>query len=150
KVGWNAAKSRTFGVSNVAPGVDLSPVLISISGIPSVQGIGGQGTSAGAASIGGLVRAHSAYNTRPQPYTNWELPFIETLSWVKGSHNMKFGAEFRPIRINTDRFAGTTYTFTMAQLITNSPSQAQFNADAGLPSPWNSAGKTGPRQARQE
>src|SRR5262249_61111670 len=107
-----------------------------------------QGASAGAAQLGGLIRANSAYNTRAQPYTNWELPFINTLSLVKGNHNIKTGVEFRLIRMQTDRFAGTTYTFnSINDLLANNPASVQFNADAGLPSPWNRV-HTGPRQPR--
>ena len=151
KFGLNASKSRSFGVvqNNVA-GLDLSPIVIAYTGGGTLSGIGGQSVSANASTLGGLIRANSAFNTRAQPYTNWEMPIIDTLSWIRGGHNVKVGGEIRPIRIQTDRFGGTTYTFnTPADLIANTPSQVQFNADAGLPSPWNN-GKTGPRHAQQE
>jgi hypothetical protein len=151
KVGLNASKSRSFGVvNNTVPGLDLSLLTVSFTGAVAIPGVGGQGASAGAAQLGGLIRANSAYNTRAQPYTNWEMPFLESLSVVRGDHSMKFGGEFRMIRINTDRFGGTTYTFTtIDDLLANNLASAQLNADASLPSPWNN-GQTGPRQGRQQ
>ncbi len=150
KVGLNAAKSRSFGVvNNNVPGLDLAPITVNFTGSVAIPGVGGQGVSAGAAQLGGLIRANSAYNTRAQPYTSWETPFIDSLSLIRNKHNIKIGAEIRPIRINTDRFAGTTYTFnSIDDLLANRLASVQFNADAGLPSPWN-GGQTGPRHAQQ-
>src|SRR5258706_15286997 len=105
KVGLNANKTRSFGVvNNTVPGLDLAPLTVNFTGSVAIPGIASQGASAGAAQLGGLIRANSAYNTRAQPYTNWELPIIDTLSWVKRNHNLKFGGEVRPIRMQTDRF----------------------------------------------
>jgi len=151
KLGLNASKSRSTGVvTNPVPGLDLAAITVSFTGGVAIPGIGGQGASAGAAQLGGLIRANSAYNTSAQPYTNWEMPVLDTLSWIKGGHNLKFGVEFRPIRIKTDRFGGTTYTFpSMETLLTNSPTSIQYNAPASLPSPWNN-GQTGPRHLQQQ
>ena len=55
---------------------------------------------------------HSAQNGRAVPYTNYTLTFADQLSWIKGNHSLKFGAEVRPIRMYTDRLGGTTYTFS--------------------------------------
>jgi hypothetical protein len=149
KVGFNAYKTRSFGVvNNNVPGLDLASLTVNFTGSVAIPGIASQGASAGAAQLGGLIRANSAYNTRAQPYTNYEMPFLDTLSWVKGGHNVKLGVEIRPIRLQTDRFAGTTYTFnSIGDLLSNSPASVQFNADAGLPSPWNN-GATGPRHGQ--
>ena len=147
KIGFNAYKTRSFGVVNPIAGIDLAAITVNFTGSVSIPGISSQGASAGAAQLGGLIRANSAYNTRAQPYTNWEMPFIDTLAIVRGNHTLKIGGEYRPIRIQTDRFGGTTYTFnSIGDLLANNPASVQFNADAGLPSPWNS-GKTGPRHA---
>jgi hypothetical protein len=151
KIGLNASKSRSTGiVTNNVAGLDLAPITVSFTGAVAIPGIGGQGASAGAAQLGGLIRANSAYNTSQQPYTNWEMPIMDTLSWVKGRHNVKFGVEFRPIRMETDRFGGTTYTFgSIDALLANTPSSIQYNAPASLPSPWNN-GQTGPRHLQQQ
>ncbi len=149
KVGLNAYKTRSFGVvNNNVPGLDLAALTVSFTGSVAIPGIASQGATAGASQLGGLIRANSAYNTRAQPYTNWELPILDSLSWIKGGHNIKIGGEVRPIRLTTDRFAGTTYTFnSINDLLANNLASVQFNADAGLPSPWNN-GATGPRHAR--
>ncbi len=145
KVGLNSAKTRSLGVVKPAAGVDLTALTVNFTGSVAIPGIASQGASAGAAVLGGLIRANSAYNTRGQPYTNYEIPFIDTLSLVRGAHNIKLGAEIRPIRLKRDSFAGTTYTFnTINDLLTNVPASIQFNADLGAPSPWT-GGKTGPR-----
>jgi hypothetical protein len=150
KVGLNAYKTRSFGVVTPVPGVDAASITVSFTGSVAIPGIASQGASAGAATLGGLIRANSAYNTRSQPYTNYEVPIVETLSWVKGSHNVKAGFEFRPIRIQRDSFAGTTYTFnSINDLLGNNPASVQFNGDLGAPSPWNN-GKSGPRHLEQE
>ncbi len=145
RVGLNATKTRSFGVVQQASGVDLAALTINFTGSVSIPGISSQGSSAGAAVLGGLIRANSAYNTRGQPYTNYETPFIDTLSLIRGSHSLKFGAEVRPIRLKRDSFAGTTYTFSsIADLLANNASSIQYNADLSAASPWNN-GKTGPR-----
>ena len=144
KVGLNAAKTRSLGVVTPAQGVDLTSLTVNFTGSVSIPGISSQGASAGAAVLGGLIRANSAYNTRGQPYTNFEIPFIDTLSLVRGAHNFKLGAEIRPIRIKRDSFAGTTYTFsTINDLLINNPSSIQYNGDLGALSPWT--GGSGPR-----
>jgi hypothetical protein len=145
KVGLNGSKTRSLGVVKPAAGVDLTAITVNFTGSVSIPGIASQGASAGAAVLGGLIRANSAYNTRGQPYTNYEVPFMDTLSLVRGAHNIKFGVEFRPIRLKRDSFAGTSYTFsTINDLLINNPSSIQFNGDLGAPSPWT-GGKSGPR-----
>ena len=145
KIGLNATKTRSIGVVQPAAGVDLTAITVNFSGSVSIPGIASQGASAGAAVLGGLIRANSAYNTRGQPYTNYEVPIIDNLSWINGAHNLKFGAEIRPIRLKRDSFAGTSYTFnSITDLLANNPSSIQYNADLGAPSPWT-GGKSGPR-----
>ena len=72
----------------------------------------GRATSSGISIPGGLVRANSATNGRGQPYTPYSIRFIDSLSWTRGNHNIKFGGEVRLIRLYTDRLGGTTYTFS--------------------------------------
>jgi hypothetical protein len=145
KVGLNAYKTRSLGVVTPSAGVDLTSITVNFTGSVAIPGIASQGASAGGAVLGGLIRANSAYNTRGQPYTNYEIPFMDNLSIIQGAHNIKIGAEFRPIRLKRDSFAGTSYTFnSISDLLANNPASIQFNADLGAPSPWN-GGKTGPR-----
>jgi hypothetical protein len=150
KLGFNEAYTRINGVAPTINGFDLSAVAINISGNTANFGIAGQGTSAGTAVPGGLVRANSATNGRGQPYTPYSLSFVDNLSWTRASHNFKFGGELRLIRLYTDRQGGTTYTFANLQaFLANTPQQVQFLGDVSAASPFN-GGATGQRKAEQE
>ena len=150
KFAFNGAKTRASGFAPPIPGVpDASAISVDFTGNATIPGIGGQISSAGASRLGGLVRSNSTQNGRGQPYTNNSLSFIDTLSWVKGSHNFKFGGEVRPLRIFTDRLGGTTYTFAnLNDLLANNPTQTSFLGDVSAPSPFN-GGATGNREAKQ-
>ena len=150
KFGYNGVFTRTNGQAPTVNGIDLSKLVINISGNTANFAIPGQGTSAGTATPGGLIRANSATNGRGQPYTVYSLSFLDNVSWSKGNHNFKFGVEFRPSRIYTDRLGGTTYVFNSLQaLLTNSPASIQYLGDVSAPSPFN-GGATGNRKAEQE
>jgi hypothetical protein len=150
KFGYNGVFTRTNGLAPTVNGIDLSKLVINISGNTANFAIPGQGTSAGTATPGGLIRANSATNGRGQPYTVYSLSFLDNLSWTKGNHNYKFGVEFRPSRIYTDRLGGTTYVFnTLQTFLTNSPASIQYLGDVSAPSPFN-GGATGNRRAEQE
>jgi len=150
KFGYNGVFTRTNGEAPTVNGIDLSKLVINISGNTANFAIPGQGTSAGTATPGGLIRANSATNGRGQPYTVYSLSFLDNLSWTKGAHNYKFGVEFRPSRIYTDRLGGTTYVFnTLQTFLTNSPASIQYLGDVSSPSPFNN-GATGNRLAKQE
>jgi hypothetical protein len=150
KFGFNGAYTRINGFAPTVNGIDLSSIAINISGNTANFGIAGQGTSAGTAVPGGLVRANSATNGRGQPYTPYSLSFIDNLNWSRGNHNYKFGAEVRAIRLYTDRLGGTTYTYSnIAGFLANTPQSVQFLGDVSAPSPFNN-GATGQRFAKQE
>jgi hypothetical protein len=150
KFGYNGVFTRTNGQAPTVNGIDLSKLVINISGNTANFAIPGQGTSAGTATPGGLIRANSATNGRGQPYTVYSMSFIDNLSWTKGNHSYKFGVEFRPSRIYTDRLGGTTYVFNSLQaFLTNSPASIQYLGDVSAPSPFN-GGATGNRKAEQE
>lgn len=150
KVGYNGARTRINGSAPTVGGIDLSAVTLNISGSVASSGIAGQGSSSGIAIPGGLVRANSATNGRGQPYTPYSLGLIDSLSWIKGNHNFKFGGEVRFIRMYTDRLGGTTYTFSnLNAFLANTPSSVQYLGDVSAPSPFND-GLTGTRLAKQE
>ncbi|HKS28401.1 MAG TPA: TonB-dependent receptor [Pyrinomonadaceae bacterium] len=150
KFGFNAAYSRTNGIAPTVNGIDLSQLSINISGSIAGFALPGQGTNAGVAAPGGLVRASSATNGRGQPYTPYSLSFIDNLNWTRGNHNLKFGGEFRAIRLYTDRQGGTTYTFSnITSFLANQPQSIQYLGDVSAPSPFNN-GATGERKAEQE
>jgi hypothetical protein len=149
KVGLNSYKTRSSGFAPSAGGVDVASISVNFTGSVALPGIGGQGSSAGAAVLGGLIRANSAFNGRGQPYTNYSVPMVESLSIIRGNHNLKIGGEFRPIRIYTDRQGGTTYTFSnLNDLLANRPGSITYSGDLSTPSPFN-GGQTGERLAKQ-
>ncbi len=150
KFGYNSAFTRTNGIARSVPGVDLSAAAINISGNTANFAIAGQGTSAGTSNPGGLIRANSATNGRGQPYTVYSLSFIDNLNWTRGNHNYKFGVEFRPNRIYTDRLGGTTYVFnSLGDFLANRAASIQYLGDESDPSVFNN-GLTGQRLAKSE
>ncbi len=149
KIGYNGPKTRTTGIAPTVNGVDLSGVTLNITGATVLVGIGGQGASAGVSIPSGQVRSNSATNGRGQPYTNYSLSYVDSLSWVKGNHNFKFGGEFRQVRLYTDRLGGTTYAFSnLAAFLANTPT-ISINGDVSAPSPFNN-GATGNRFGKTE
>jgi len=150
KFGYNSAYTRINGQAPTIAGFDLSSAVINISGNTANFALPGQGTSAGTATPGGLVRANSATNGRGQPYTPYSLSFVDSVNWTRGDHNAKFGGELRLIRMYTDRLGGTTYTYSnLTNFLTNTPQSIQFLGDLSAPSPFNN-GATGQRFAKQE
>lgn len=150
KLGYNSAYTRINGQAPTIAGFDLSSAVVNISGNTANFALPGQGTSAGTAVPGGLVRANSATNGRGQPYTPYSLSFVDSVNWTKGNHNAKFGGEVRLIRLYTDRLGGTTYTYSnLNNFLTNSAQSIQFLGDVSAPSPFNN-GATGQRYAKQE
>ena len=136
KFGFNGSKTNIFGVAPVINGIDMSAISLSFTGTVALPGVGGQGASAGASTPGGLIRSNSSQNGRAQPYTNYTMSFIDNLSVLKGSHAMKFGVEFRPVRLYTDRLGGTTYTFpNITALLNNQPTNIQILGDVSAPNP---------------
>lgn len=149
KVGYNAARTRINGAAPTVNGLDLSAITLNISGNTANFNLPGQGTSAGTATPGGLVRANSATNGRGQPYTPYSLSFIDNLNWTRGSHNFRAGGEVRAIRLYTDRLGGTTYTYASLQnFLTGTLQSVQYVGDLSAESPFT--GVAGQREAKQE
>lgn len=149
KFGYNGAKTRVNGQAPTINGIDLSAITLNISGNTANFNLPGQGTSAGTAVPGGLVRANSATNGRGQPYTPYSLSLIDNVNWTHGAHNFRFGGEARAVRLYTDRLGGTTYTFASLQnFLTNTLASVQFVGDLSATSPFT--GVSGQRLAKQE
>ena len=66
------------------------------------QGVGGQGASAGAASLGNLVRSNSSQNGRGQPYTNYTATLIDNLSVIKKERGSLTTFLPPPVCVNID------------------------------------------------
>ena len=94
KFGYNGTFTRTNGQAPVVNGVDLGKLSINLSGNTANFSIAGQGSSAGTASPGGLVRANSATNGRGQPYTTYSLNFVDDVSLILEKHSLKLGPRF--------------------------------------------------------
>lgn len=150
KLGYNSALTRVSGVAPTVSGIDLSAVTINLSGSVANTGIAGQGSSSGISVPGGLVRANSATNGRGAPYTPYTIGLIDSLSWLRGNHNLKFGGEIRFVRLYTDRLGGTTYSYSnINSFLANTAATVQYLGDLSAPSPFNN-GATGERFAKQE
>jgi hypothetical protein len=149
KLGYNGAYSRIIGVAPSVNGIDLSNLSFNISGSVAGFALPGQGSNAGVATPGGLIRANSAQNGRGQPYTPYSLSFVDNLNWTRGGHTFKFGGELRQIRLYTDRQGGITYTFSsINNFLANAVQSVQYLGDLSAPSPFFN-GSTGQAQARQ-
>ena len=150
KVGYNRADTEVNGVAPTIPGVDLSRLVINLTGSVANTGIAGQGSNSGVAVPGGLLRQNSATNGRGAPYTPYSLSVMDSVSFTKGNHFLKAGAEVRLIRMKTDRLGGTTYSFSnLNDFLANRPATIQYLGDVSAPSPFNN-GATGERDARTE
>jgi hypothetical protein len=137
KFGYNGVKQRVSGVPGPSPNADLNGVTLNLSGSVALAGIAGQSGNAGIAVPTGLIRLSSNFNGRGAPYTNYSLSFIDSLSWVKGSHNMKFGVEVRPVRLYNDQQGGTTYSFAnVSAFLNNAPSSVAFLGTLSDKSPF--------------
>ncbi|HEY2866395.1 MAG TPA: TonB-dependent receptor [Pyrinomonadaceae bacterium] len=137
KFGYNSALSRITGHAPIINGLDLSAISLNIGGSVAVSGIAGQGAPSGISIPGGLIRANSAQNGRGEPYTPYSLSYIDSLSWIKGNHNVKLGGEFRQVRLYTDRLGGTTYTFSsLANFLAGTLQSVQYLGDVSGPSPF--------------
>jgi hypothetical protein len=149
RLGFNGSKTRISGYAPPIPGVDTSAFAVSFTGTVAIPGVGGQGASAGASTLGNLIRSNSTQNGRSQPYTTYTMSFVDNLSITHRSHSLKFGFEFRPVRIYTDRLGGTTYTFSnLTGLLANQPTGIQVLGDTSAPDPFN-GGATGNRFVKQ-
>ena len=138
KFGYNSSLSRIAGQAPTINGLDFTNISLNIAGSVAVSGIPGQGTPSGVSIPGGLIRANSAQNGRGQPYTPYSLSYIDSLSWIKGNHNLKFGGEVRQVRLYTDRLGGTTYTFSsLANFLTGTLQSVQYLGDVSGPNPFH-------------
>ncbi len=150
KLGYNGALTRVAGTAPTVNGIDLSPFAINISGSVANTGIPGQGASSGIAVPGGQIRGSSAFNGRGFPYTPYSLSIIDNLSWVKGNHNVKVGAEIRLLRLYFNILGGTTYTYAnLSDFLANKAQSISYGGDVSDPSPFNN-GATGNRLGKTE
>ena len=150
KVGYNRANTEINGVAPIVNGIDLSSIIINITGSVANTGIAGQGSNSGVAIPGGLLRQNSANNGRGAPYKPYSLSLMDSVSIFRGNHFFKVGGEFRMVRMKTNRLGGTTYTYSnLNDFLANRLSSVSFLSDLSGPSPFHD-GATGEREARAE
>jgi hypothetical protein len=98
--------------------------------------------------VGALISLSSSFNGVGAPYTGQSYSFIDNLSWVRGNHAIKFGAEIRPLSLYNNQIGGTTYTYnSIAAFQSNTPNQIQFFGDLSDLSPFT--GLSGNAQVKQ-
>ena len=148
KLGYNGALTRVAGTAPIVNGIDISKFALNISGSVANTGIPGQGASSGIAIPGGQIRGSSAFNGSGFPYTPYSMSIIDSLSWVRGNHNFKFGGEVRMLRLYFNILGGTTYTFAnLNDFLADKLQSASYGGDLSDPSPFNN-GATGNRLAK--
>jgi hypothetical protein len=146
KFGYNAAPSTIGAIA--PPGFETFN--LNLSGSVANNGIAGQGASSGLTIPGGLVRVNSAGNGRGAPYDPYSLTFADTFSRLTGNHFIKFGADLRVIRMETDQLGGTTYSFAnLNAFLANTPTTIQYFGDLSEASPFSN-GASGPKHTKQE
>lgn len=136
KFGFNRAPTD---LTTVVPsidglsGFDLPLTSLRLTGNIVSPGVNG-GAPTGFTEPGGLTRQSSAANGRAQPIRPISYSFIDNLSWTKGDHNFKFGAEYRMIRVNFDQLGGITYTYgNLRDFVLNQNLTAAFVGDLSAP-----------------
>jgi hypothetical protein len=144
--GTNIINETKFGI-NRAP-TDLGTVTPNISGLTGFElgatsfrltgnivspGING-GAPTGFTEPGGLTRQSSAGNGRAQPIRPTSVSIIDTLSWTKGNHNIKFGGEYRRVLVDFDQLGGTVYSYgNIRDFVLNQNVTAAFIGDLSAP-----------------
>ncbi len=144
--GTNIINETKFGI-NRAP-TNLGTVVPDISGLSGFDltrnslrltgnivspGVNG-GAPTGFTEPGGLTRQSSAGNGRAQPIRPRSLSFINNLSVTSGNHNMKFGGEYRNIKVSFDQLGGTVYSYgNIRDFVLNQNVTAAFIGDLSAP-----------------
>jgi hypothetical protein len=136
KIGVNRAPTT---LSTVVPavsglsGIDLNVTSLRLTGNIVSPGVNG-GAATGFSEPGGLTRQSSAGNGRAQPIRPTSLSIIDNLTWTKGGHTMKFGGEYRRIRVNFDQLGGITYSYgNLRDFVLNQNLTAAFIGDLSQP-----------------
>lgn len=122
KFGYNGIKMRVQGIPGASPNADLTRSRIAVAGLTNV---------------GSLISLSSSFNGVGAPYTGQTYSYIDNFSYVAGKHNMKFGAEIRPLGLYNDQIGGQTYTYnSISDFVNNKPAQIQFYGNLSDKSPF--------------
>jgi hypothetical protein len=142
KFGFNGSKTRVSGQAPIVPGLNLDGVTISLTGVSALDG------NSSYASPTGQIKISSAFSGKAAPYTNRSFSFIDSVTLIRHSHNIKAGVEIRPLQIKNAFLGGTTYSFNGIQgFMAGAPSTVQVIGNTNDPSPFT--GKSGYFDMRQ-
>lgn len=142
KFGFNGSKTRVSGQPPTVPGLNLDGVTISLTGVQTLDG------NSSYASPTGQIKVSTAFTGKAAPYTNYSLSFIDSLTVIRGKHNLKAGVEIRPARIETAFLGGTSYSFTGIQgFMAGIPATIQVIGNTNDLSPYT--GKSGYSHIRE-
>lgn len=117
KVGYNAPETSAtaFGTQG------YDPVGVSLSGTVTSQSIDARG-STGIARSGLLIRATSASSTTGSIFDPRSISFSNALTWSRGAHTVKFGAEYRTLQSDFQFLGSTEVTYnSITDFIDNRP-----------------------------
>ena len=139
KVGINLYKSRSITQGARTTDLDVGDQTFSIGGAAQSGGIG----------IINPTGAGSTPITHGSAFTPYEYTFMDNLSWTRGHHSFKVGAEYNPRGMYMDQLGGATWLFTdLNSFLANTPSQVTVTNTLSSPSPFFK-GVTGSRQGVQ-
>ncbi len=132
KVGYNAPQTSALAFGAV-PGYD--PVGVSLSGSFTSSSIDARGTT-GIARSGLLIRASSASSTTGSLFDPRSISFNDALTWIKGSHTVKLGGEYRNIEGQFQFLGSTEITYnSINDFIDNRPNSIAVNLDSPVFTP---------------
>ena len=126
KVGFNAPETSATAFGS--QGYD--PVGVSLSGTVTSQSIDARG-STGIARSGLLIRATSASSTMGSIFDPRSLSFSNALTWSRGVHTLKFGAEYRTLQSDFQFLGSNEITYnSIADFIDNKPNAVAVALDS--------------------
>lgn len=142
KFGFNRAPTDLLTVVPAISGLsgfDLSLTSLRLTGNIVSPGVNG-GAATGFTEPGGLTRQSSAGNGRAQPIRPVSMSFIDNLTITKGKHILKFGGEFRQLKVDFDQLGGITYSYgSLTDFLLNRNLTAAFIGDLSAPGNFNVA-----------
>jgi hypothetical protein len=135
KIGYNAPQTSAQAFGAIA-GYD--PVGVSLSGSFTSSSIDARGTT-GIARSGLLIRASSASSTTGSIFDPRSISFNDAVTWIKGSHTVKAGGEYRNIESQFQFLGSTEITYnSINDFIDNRPNSVAVNLDSPIFTPQQS------------
>ncbi len=113
--------------------IDFSKSAFILTGGIVQPGVNG-GAATGFSSPGGLTRQSSAGNGRAQPIRPATYNVVDTLSFLQGNHQAKFGIELRRLNVDFDQLGGTQYSYgSLRDFALNQNLTGAFIGDMSVP-----------------